>query len=154
MQEYVCALMKHEGVDADLEGKISPCTQRIIDDLLDIPLRRGDGSGVMVLIRVSPEDGTTHGEVIKKRLDEAREKLGLESRFTVVLDVHQKTCSLSSEIGKPMLERLQQWNAHGDESRFEHVNPTSYEHLLDLPIILILCEKGKMGAFFSFLRLA
>ena len=128
--------------------QVSPSTQKIVDDLLDIPVQRGDGSGIMVLIRVSPDAGVAHGILMKKKLVHAQKSLGLNDRFAVILDVQQHGASFSSDIGDPMLKRMHEWNRHGDASKFAEISPTSYEHLLDLPVILILCEKGKMGDTF------
>jgi hypothetical protein len=146
IEEYICAMMKHEGLDIP-SGKVSRRTEMIVNDLLDIPLTRGDGSGIMVVIRVC---GKTQGILLKDRLETTRRSLGLDDRFAVVLDISEETgghSRMSDSIGKVLLQRMSTWNDH-KEPKFRLIDPKSYEDLLDLPMVLILCEKGKMGDSF------
>jgi hypothetical protein len=152
IEEYIWAMMHNQRVPEIPKGwQASRCTQTIVNDLLEF---RPDGSGIMVLIRVALEDGVRDGTKIKRQLEAARDALGLKDRFAVILDVNTRSRSdWTTALGPSMLERLKMWNRHPGNSRFEmddlsHPASLSYEHLLDLPVVLILCEKGKMGDTF------
>ena len=101
------------------------------------------GVGSMILLRVMDKQ---EGIFFTKVLRRMRKILGFETKFSIVLDidnVEQRTSGLDDFTGseRQFLARLQAWNAAGDKE----YRPAGYKDLESLPIILIVCEKGKMG---------
>ena len=117
----------------------SSITQAMMSDLLK---ESEDGKGIMILLRVNK---IADGEHLRKELGAARDFFGLQNRFAIVLDVEEtKKGSLRKCIDVPLQDRMAGWQGCArDELRLE-----SYSDLNELPCILILCEKGKMGDTF------
>jgi hypothetical protein len=118
-------------------------TDKMIQDLINSPLDN-NGDGIMILLR------TTHKEpglAIAKRLREVRKKLGLQRRFAVIADMDEKgKSSVMDEMkthNKDLLKELTAKNGGTMPRLFD-----TYESLENVPCILILCEKGKMGDSF------
>jgi hypothetical protein len=137
--------------------KASPETKRVVGDLL-----RSAGStqrGCMVLIRVVMR---SFGDEIRLKLQAARDARKL--KFAVILDAEETQCGSLANLLKPeewvSLKAQRDEVASNDpdpkhdsawyEQRYKKVSwpPLLYEDLLDVPCVLILCEKGKMGDTF------
>ena len=99
-----------------------------------------DGKGSMVLMRLLYKN---EGIFLAKVMKDLRNALGLSEAFSVCLDIDDdKGSKESKEFCEPQfLARLQDWNAGGDPD----YRPSSYKDLQDLPVILIVVNKGKMG---------
>ena len=67
--------------------------------------------------------------------------MNLSSDFAVGLDIDDDASSKEAAelCEKSFLSRLASWKGDGN------YRPTTYQDLADLPIILIVVEKGKMG---------
>ena len=97
-----------------------------------------DGKGSMVLLRfLKKEDGIYFAKLLR----EVRDAVNLSSDFAVGLDIDDDASSKEAAelCEKSFLPRLASWK--GDAN----YRPTTYQDLADLPIILIVVEKGKMG---------
>jgi hypothetical protein len=74
-------------------------------------------------------------------LKKTRELLKMEQHFAIILDLQTRgQTGLEESLDEGLLERLRRWGKEG--------SLTQYSDLLDLPCVLILCEKGKMGDTF------
>ena len=73
--------------------------------------------------------------------------LGLEDSFSIVLDLDLQSVEYGMDCFKKQelqfLKRLRCWNDGGND-RSEYY-PSTYEDLKNLPVILIVCERGKLG---------
>jgi hypothetical protein len=115
-------------------------TERMVQDLVNVPVESRDGRGIMILIRQPSKSGRKIFEAILH----ARDKLGLTNRFAVLLDLdlnrnggNLEWCM--KEHNKALYEEMKRAN-------LGHNPPLkTYSELEGLPCILILCEKGKMG---------
>ena len=97
-----------------------------------------DGTGKMVLVRLLYKQ---EGRILVKTLKEVRNALGLDDVFCVSLDCDDDTSSREKLdlCETQFLPRLQAWNSD------KEFKPTFYTDLKDLPVILVVVEKGKMG---------
>eukprot|EP00742_Colponemidia_sp_Colp-10_P010277 GILJ01011283.1.p1 GENE.GILJ01011283.1~~GILJ01011283.1.p1 ORF type:complete len:1247 (+),score=156.46 GILJ01011283.1:102-3743(+) len=118
-------------------------TQCSIDMIQNLLHPRTDGTGVMVLLRVVANN---HGLQIYNALQKHRNLLGLQQQFEIILDVGDVTLtnkkSLDGLLSPYFLDRLRKFR---NDPTFL---PKTYEDLVDLPCILILCNKGRMGDTF------
>jgi hypothetical protein len=158
--EYVEAIAQTQGKTT---GKSAPSkwTKLMVDDLIK---QRSDGSGPMILLRTGP-NGKKEGPRLFRHLTKTRDALGLQDRFAVFMDIQNKNkgnsglFNLVNQQGpdfvgrkRTFLEKLgfpktneDKWQKvkGGYEPKIE-----TYSDLHDLPCILILCEKGRMGDTF------
>ena len=97
-----------------------------------------DGTGKMVLVRLLLQ---REGRILVDTMRDLRNALGLQNAFCVSLDCDDDTSSREKlELCEPQfLPRLQVWKND------KEYRPTSYTDLKDLPVILVVVEKGKMG---------
>jgi len=163
-EEYLGA-MEHEAT-GETTTSTSKYTRRMFQDLIEMP-ERNHGRGPMILLRIPPsveekDDGVdlaTQTDLVEQ-LRAARDRLGLKHRFAILADLDMKKTKKKFEL-KDHMEKQEHKDLHthwmaGIENRCgrdEHGNVNmpkqlTYEDLLDLPCILILCEKGKMGDTF------
>ena len=143
--QYILGLIQKAGmtdylqVICDIHMSLSNATKNMLQDF-----DKGDnGTGTMILLRVMDK---REGYFFTKVLRRMRKILGLETNFSIVLDidnVEERTSGLDNFTGaeSEFLPRLQMWNAAGNKQ----YRPSGYKDLEDLPVILIVCEKGKMG---------
>ena len=99
-----------------------------------------DGKGSMILVRLLCK---REGRILVNTLRDVRNALGLGNRFCVSLDCDDDSSSREKLdlCETQFLPRLQAWNSGGDKE----YRPTFYTDLKDLPVILVVVEKGKMG---------
>jgi hypothetical protein len=94
------------------------------------------------LIRVVNQD---NGRVLYSGLQKAREMLQLQEHFAILLDLQTRgLAGLEDSLDETFRQRLRRWA----KGRNEDYSVMQYSDLLDLPCVLILCEKGKMGDTF------
>jgi len=147
ISEYVGALnhVKEDGGGRSMfptDGSVdvsNSLTNRMVRDLVNTPVESEDGSGIMIMLR----QPATTGRQIFNAVKDARNKLGLQGRFAVLMDLESKAqgglrrCmeTHNPEIYKAMLAAADDRDLPLDQ----------YSDLESVPCILILCEKGKMG---------
>ena len=101
-------------------------------------------TGKMCLLRVLyTEDGIFVYDTLRK----VRQLLGMESTFALIMDCDEKSkrsfgMAEFNRTETPFLERLQKWNSNSNFRARQYVD------LQDLPTLLIVVEKGKMGITF------
>ncbi|XP_058871640.1 GREB1-like protein isoform X3 [Acipenser ruthenus] len=136
IQQYTEAMMALTSMTS-LRDHTTPETLGILDDLIGMPGRDKSGRGHMLIIRVP---SLQLAMLARERLEEIRDKLGLQYRFEVILG------SPSSELclTKHFITRLKAWR--GSES--EDWVPRTYEDLEGLPCIVILTGKDPLGETF------
>nr|XP_023663167.1 GREB1-like protein [Paramormyrops kingsleyae] len=136
IQQYVDAMVSLVAVSS-LRDRVTPETLGIMDDLIDTPGRSEGGQGHMVLIRVpSPQLAVR----ARERLEEARDKLGLQLRFEVLLGSPDAELCVTPHF----LSRLKAWRGCENEDWVPH----TYEDLQGLPCILIHAGKDPLGETF------
>jgi hypothetical protein len=138
INHYVSALK----VAADPDG--TPEQSMIITHAMmkDLLTSTPDGKGKMILIRVLSKD---HGRQLATNFKEAREKFGLRDKFAVIVDVDATKDTLRKCVEPVFQKRMARWQGVSD---VKAVPLKAYKDLSELPCILILCEKGKMGDTF------
>uniref|UniRef100_A0A673L8E1 GREB1-like protein n=1 Tax=Sinocyclocheilus rhinocerous TaxID=307959 RepID=A0A673L8E1_9TELE len=136
IQQYTEALMALTAAPS-LRDHVTPQTLAMVEDLLSVPGRSRHGCGHMLLVRVP---SLQLARLAQERLEEARDKLGLQYRFAVLLG------SPAAEISLPVhfCARLRAWRG----CRNEEWAPHSYEDLEGLPCIVILTGKDPLGETF------
>jgi hypothetical protein len=139
-KDYAEALQQHteiavqEGVDA------YDNTQCIVKSLLS-------DRGCMVLVRVTCKD---LGKRFAKQIRTGRADANLQGKFAILVDTAEtakrRLASLLEQDSPTLYKEL----LLRDQEKYRDLNrpPEAYEDLLDVPCILILCEKGKMGDTF------
>ncbi|KAE8598513.1 hypothetical protein XENTR_v10016850 [Xenopus tropicalis] len=137
IQQYSEALMALTTM-ASLRDHITPETLNIMDDLLSSPAKDKSGRGHMLIIRVP---SVQLAMLAKERLQEVRDKLGLQYRFEVILG------NPASEliISKHFVTRLKFWRGYDDD---EDWIPRTFLDLEGLPCIVILAGKDPFGETF------
>ena len=135
LEEYIASIKKFMGV-AEGIGTTSEYTDIMVTRLLT---PSSEGKGVMILMRVLYNKLAAH---VYNALLELQKELSLTDRFAVVLDVNTKTSGLHGAVPKELLKHAQTWSNNSE------LKIRKYEDLIDIPCILILCEKGKMGDTF------
>jgi hypothetical protein len=145
--EYIEALGTQHAIeaqinDANCDKSPTTLTQRMIKGLIQSPRENGDGTGIMILIRVA---NRKHGTYLARTIREQRDRLHLHKRFAVVVDVDAKSTGLKSQIEPAFQEQMRVWRGL---TSVDKLVVTAYSDLKDLPCILILVEKGKMGDTF------
>ena len=126
-------ILKSKMVKFIKEAKITETMLKNIDN-------PNDGTGSMILVRVLCK---WEGRILVNTLKDVRNALGLGNRFCVSLDCDDDTSSREKLdlCETQFLPRLQAWNGGGNKE----YKPTFYTDLKDLPVILVVVEKGKMG---------
>ncbi|XP_068093340.1 GREB1-like protein isoform X2 [Hyperolius riggenbachi] len=136
IQQYSEALIALVTMNS-LRDHTTPETLSIMEDLLSSPGKDQVGQGHMLIIRVP---SVQLGMLAKERLQEVRDKLGLQYRFEVLLG--NPTSELC--VAKHFVSRLKVWNACEQEDWV----PRTYKDLEGLPCIVILAGKDPFGETF------
>ena len=139
--QWMKALVTKAGTDFKPRSKLGMLIQeaRITEEMMK-DIDRGDGKGSMILVRMLYK---TEGQIFVKVLREVRSALGLDNSFGVSLDIDDETNTKEKRdlCEEQFLPRLQAWHGRGNP---DYV-PMSYTELKDLPVILVVVNKGKMG---------
>uniref|UniRef100_A0A8C6AMN1 GREB1 like retinoic acid receptor coactivator n=1 Tax=Monodon monoceros TaxID=40151 RepID=A0A8C6AMN1_MONMO len=136
IQQYSEALMALTTM-ASLRDHSTPETLSIVDDLLSCPGKNKSGRGHMLILRVP---SVQLAMLAKERLQEVRDKLGLQYRFEIILGNPASELSVAAHF----VARLKTWR--GNEA--EEWTPRTYEDLEGLPCIVILTGKDPLGETF------
>ncbi|KAM8967749.1 GREB1-like protein isoform 2-T2 [Pelodytes ibericus] len=136
IQQYSEALMALTTM-ASLRDHITPETLNLMDDLLSSPSKDKSGMGHMLIIRVPSEQLAM---LAKERLQEVRDKLGLQYRFEVLLG----NPSTELIVSKHFVTRLKVWRGCENEDWI----PRTFWDLEGLPCIVILTGKDPLGETF------
>ncbi|XP_072854934.2 GREB1-like protein isoform X6 [Pogona vitticeps] len=136
IQQYLEALMALTTM-ASLRDHSTPETLSIMDDIITAPGKDKNGRGHMLVIRIP---SVQLAMLAKERLQEARDKLGLQYRFEIILG------NPASEItvAKHFVKRLKAWRGDEREDWFPH----TYQDLEGLPCIVVLTGKDPLGETF------
>ncbi|XP_077471465.1 GREB1-like protein isoform X1 [Stigmatopora argus] len=137
IQQYTEAMMALTS-SPSLRDHITPETLAMVEDLINAPGREGSqGRGHMLLVRVP---SLQLAMMARERLEDVRDKLGLQLCFAVLLG------SPASEISLPrnFTCRLRAWRGCENEDWV----PLTYEDLEGLPCIVILTGKDPLGETF------
>ncbi|KAM9791458.1 GREB1-like protein isoform 1-T1 [Syngnathus typhle] len=137
IQQYTEAMMALTS-SPSLRDHITPETLAMVEDLINAPGREGSqGRGHMLLVRVP---SLQLAMLARERLEDVRDKLGLQLCFAVLLG------SPASEIILPrnFTCRLRAWRGCENEDWV----PLTYEDLEGLPCIVILTGKDPLGETF------
>ncbi|XP_074132442.1 GREB1-like protein isoform X3 [Sminthopsis crassicaudata] len=136
IQQYSEALMALTTM-ASLRDHSTPETLSIMDDLISSPGKDKSGRGHMLIIRVP---SVQLAMLAKERLQEVRDKLGLQYRFEIILGNPASELSVASHF----VARIKSWRGNEQE---EWV-PRTYQDLEGLPCIVILTGKDPLGETF------
>ncbi|KAM9632605.1 GREB1-like protein isoform 3-T3 [Trichechus inunguis] len=136
IQQYSEALMALTTM-ATLRDHSTPETLSIMDDLLSSPGKNKSGRGHMLIIRVP---SMQLAMLAKERLQEVRNKLGLQYRFEIILGNPASELNVAPHF----VARLKTWRGNEQE---EWV-PRTYQDLEGLPCIVILTGKDPLGETF------
>uniref|UniRef100_A0A3B4YBR3 GREB1 like retinoic acid receptor coactivator n=1 Tax=Seriola lalandi dorsalis TaxID=1841481 RepID=A0A3B4YBR3_SERLL len=137
IQQYSEAMMALTS-SPSLRDHITPETLAMVEDLINAPSRQGSqGRGHMLLVRVP---SLQLAMLARERLEDVRDKLGLQLCFAVLLG------SPASELNLPrnFTSRLRAWRGCENEDWVPH----TYEDLEGLPCIVILTGKDPLGETF------
>ncbi|XP_051944311.1 GREB1-like protein isoform X1 [Hippocampus zosterae] len=137
IQQYTEAMMALTS-SPSLRDHITPETLAMVEDLINAPGREGSqGRGHMLLVRVP---SLQLAMLAQERLEDVRDKLGLQLCFAVLLG------SPASEIilHRNFTCRLRAWRGCENEDWV----PLTYEDLEGLPCIVILTGKDPLGETF------
>uniref|UniRef100_A0A665UWP9 GREB1-like protein n=1 Tax=Echeneis naucrates TaxID=173247 RepID=A0A665UWP9_ECHNA len=137
IQQYTEAMMALTS-SPSLRDHITPETLAMVEDLINAPSRQGSqGRGHMLLVRVP---SLQLAMLARERLEDVRDKLGLQLCFAVLLG------SPASELSLPrnFTSRLRAWRGCENEDWVPH----TYEDLEGLPCIVILTGKDPLGETF------
>ncbi|XP_021090793.1 GREB1-like protein isoform X1 [Mesocricetus auratus] len=136
IQQYSEALMALTTV-ASLREHSTPETLSIMDDLLSCPGKNKSGKGHMLIIRVP---SVQLAMLAKERLQEVRDKLGLQYRFEIILGNPASELHVATHF----VARLKVWRGIDQEEWI----PRTYQDLEGLPCIVILTGKDPLGETF------
>ncbi|XP_076000900.1 GREB1-like protein [Genypterus blacodes] len=137
IQQYTEAMMALTS-SPSLRDHITPETLAMVEDLINAPGREGShGRGHMLLVRVP---SLQLAMLARERLEDVRDKLGLQLCFAVLLG------SPATELNLPktFATRLRAWRGCDNEDWVPH----TYEDLEGLPCIVILTGKDPLGETF------
>ncbi|XP_056148830.1 GREB1-like protein [Lampris incognitus] len=137
IQQYTEAMMALTS-SPSLRDHITPETLAMVEDLISTPGREGSkGRGHMLLVRVP---SLQLAMLARERLEDVRDKLGLQFCFAVLLG------SPASELNLPrnFTSRLRAWRGYENDEWVPH----TYEDLEGLPCIVILTGKDPLGETF------
>ncbi|KAM9308626.1 GREB1-like protein [Gastrophryne carolinensis] len=136
IQQYSEALMASTTMSS-LKDHTTPETLSIVDDLLSSPGKDKSGQGHMLIIRVP---SVQLAMLAKERLQDVRDKLGLQYRFEVLLGNPASELS----VAKHFVNRLKAWNGCEQEDWV----PKTFLDLNGLPCIVVLTGKDPLGETF------
>uniref|UniRef100_A0A8I5R4V7 GREB1 like retinoic acid receptor coactivator n=1 Tax=Papio anubis TaxID=9555 RepID=A0A8I5R4V7_PAPAN len=136
IQQYSEALMALTTMSS-LRDHSTPETLSIMDDLISSPGKNKSGRGHMLIIRVP---SVQLAMLAKERLQEVRDKLGLQYRFEIILGNPATELSVAAHF----VARLKSWRG----SEPEEWIPRTYQDLDGLPCIVILTGKDPLGETF------
>nr|XP_014343722.1 PREDICTED: GREB1-like protein [Latimeria chalumnae] len=136
IQQYSEAMLALTSV-MSLRDHITPETLNIMDDLITLPGMDKSGRGHMLIIRVP---SLQLAMLVRNRLQEVRNKLGLQYRFEIILGEPASEVN----VAKHFVARLKVWR--GCEQ--EEWAPRTYQDLEGLPCIVILSGKDPLGETF------
>ncbi|KFP38933.1 GREB1-like, partial [Chlamydotis macqueenii] len=136
IQQYSQALMALTTM-ASLRDHSTPETLSIMDDLITSPGKDKNGCGHMLVIRVP---SVQLAMLAKERLQEVRDKLGLQYRFEILLGNPASELT----VAKHFVTRLKAWRGNGQDDWI----PRTYQDLEGLPCIVILTGKDPLGETF------
>ncbi|XP_072460462.1 GREB1-like protein isoform X4 [Notamacropus eugenii] len=136
IQQYSEALMALTTM-ASLRDHSTPETLSIMDDLISSPGKDKSGRGHMLIIRVP---SVQLAMLAKERLQEVRDKLGLQYRFEIILGNPASELNVASHF----VARLKSWRGNEQEEWI----PRTYQDLEGLPCIVILTGKDPLGESF------
>uniref|UniRef100_A0A2R8ZHI4 GREB1 like retinoic acid receptor coactivator n=1 Tax=Pan paniscus TaxID=9597 RepID=A0A2R8ZHI4_PANPA len=136
IQQYSEALMALTTM-ASLRDHSTPETLSIMDDLISSPGKNKSGRGHMLIIRVP---SVQLAMLAKERLQEVRDKLGLQYRFEIILGNPATELSVATHF----VARLKSWRGNEPEEWI----PRTYQDLDGLPCIVILTGKDPLGETF------
>ncbi|XP_076769113.1 GREB1-like protein isoform X1 [Arvicanthis niloticus] len=136
IQQYSEALMALTTM-ASLRDHSTPETLSIMDDLITSPGKTKSGRGHMLVIRVP---SVQLAMLAKERLQEVRDKLGLQYRFEIILGNPASELTVATHF----VTRLKSWRGNDQEEWI----PRTYEDLEGLPCIVILTGKDPLGETF------
>uniref|UniRef100_A0A4W5QQC7 GREB1 like retinoic acid receptor coactivator n=1 Tax=Hucho hucho TaxID=62062 RepID=A0A4W5QQC7_9TELE len=137
IQQYTEAMMALTS-SPSLRDHITPETLAMVEDLISAPGREGTrGRGHMLLVRVP---SLQLAKLARERLEDVRDKLGLQLCFAILLG------SPAAELSLPrhFANRLRAWQGCENEDWI----PQTYEDLEGLPCIVILTGKDPLGETF------
>ncbi|KAM9322802.1 GREB1-like protein isoform 2-T3 [Pholidichthys leucotaenia] len=137
IQQYTEAMMALTSTPS-LRDHITPETLAMVEDLIHTPSREGfQGRGHMLLVRIP---SLQLAMLAQERLEDVRNKLGLQLCFAVLLG------SPASELNlhRNFTSRLRAWRGCENEDWIPH----TYEDLEGLPCIIILTGKDPLGETF------
>ncbi|KAJ7403899.1 GREB1-like protein [Pitangus sulphuratus] len=136
IQQYSQALMALTTM-ASLRDHSTPETLSIMDDLITSPGKDKNGCGHMLVIRVP---SVQLAMLAKERLQEVRDKLGLQYRFEILLGNPASELT----VAKHFVTRLKAWRGNEQDDWI----PRTYQDLEGLPCIVILTGKDPLGETF------
>ncbi|KAF1530443.1 GREB1-like protein, partial [Eudyptula minor] len=136
IQQYSQALMALTTM-ASLRDHSTPETLSIMDDLITSPGKDKNGCGHMLVIRVP---SVQLAMLAKERLQEVRDKLGLQYRFEILLG----NPAAELTVAKHFVTRLKAWRGNEQDDWI----PRTYQDLEGLPCIVILTGKDPLGETF------
>ncbi|KAM4728331.1 GREB1-like protein isoform 2-T3 [Anableps anableps] len=137
IQQYTEAMMALTS-SPSLRDHITPETLAMVEDLINAPSREGSqGRGHMLLVRVP---SLQLAMLARERLEDVRDKLGLQLCFAVMLGSPASELSLSRNF----INILRAWRGCENEEWVPH----TYEDLEGLPCIIILTGKDPLGETF------
>ncbi|XP_042694792.1 GREB1-like protein isoform X7 [Centrocercus urophasianus] len=136
IQQYSQALMSLTTM-ASLRDHSTPETLSIMDDLITSPGKDKNGCGHMLVIRVP---SVQLAMLAKERLQEVRDKLGLQYRFEILLGNPASELT----VAKHFVTRLKAWRGNEQDDWI----PRTYQDLEGLPCIVILTGKDPLGETF------
>ena len=147
IMEYMKGLLEKANIPSTMyeqhfesRSGVSDITKKMLEDID----KSEKGEGKMLFIRV-PE--VKDGQYFVKILRRMRNLLQMKQRFSIISDIESENERKSGIMAnfeneeKHFLPRIQCWNDDGNE----RYRPSSYKDLANLPVLLIVCEKGKMG---------
>ncbi|XP_040209983.1 GREB1-like protein isoform X1 [Rana temporaria] len=136
IQQYSEALIALTTMTS-LRDHTTPETLSIVDDLLSFPAKDKSAQGHMLIIRVP---SVQLAMLAKERLQEVRDKLGLQYRFEVLLGNPASELS----VAKHFVTRLKIWSGCEQEDWV----PRTFKDLEGLPCIVVLTGKDPLGETF------
>uniref|UniRef100_H2MTI9 GREB1 like retinoic acid receptor coactivator n=1 Tax=Oryzias latipes TaxID=8090 RepID=H2MTI9_ORYLA len=137
IQQYTEAMMALTS-SPSLRDHITPETLAMVEDLINTPSKESSqGCGHMLLVRVP---SLQLAMLARERLEDVRDKLGLQLCFAVLLGSPASELSLSRNF----ISRLKAWRGCENEDWVPH----TYEDLEGLPCIVILTGKDPLGETF------
>ena len=138
-EEYFCALINCRRPGFHGRDKVSPKTADMVRELCTTS---PNGKGIMIVVRVDTYDNARQ---LYDSIKLARAACNMEERFAILLDANESSIDMKREIPGQLLRHVAAWRG---VSSIEDLVVGSYEDLEDVPCILILVQKGKMGDTF------